>query len=99
MNDQDYPIIQIQGKKYALDYSDINGKEWQEIKQMTGLTPLKAINQCASMDFEVIGAIAWIIIRREQEITFDEILENLSIKSFQETDEDDVVPKDSEENG
>ena len=47
MNEQDYPIIQIQGKKYALDYSDINGLEWQEIKKMTGLTPLKAINQCA----------------------------------------------------
>jgi hypothetical protein len=98
MND-DYPIINVQGTKYPLDYSDLNGLEWQEVKKLTGLTPIRAINECASMDFEVIGAIAWIIIRRDTDMTYEEVLESLSIKSFVDEVDGDDIPKDSEENG
>jgi len=99
MNEEDYPIINVQGKKYALDYSDLNGLEWQEVKKMTGLAPIKAINECANMDFEVIGAIAWIIIRRDQDMTYEEVMGSLSIKSFQDQEEGEELPKDSDENG
>ena len=34
----EYPIVEINGKRYLLDFSDIDGIEWREIKRKIGLS-------------------------------------------------------------
>ena len=53
----EYPIIVIGDKQYLMDYSDITGLEWKEIKKLTGLVLWKAIGQASMLDMEVLGAI------------------------------------------
>jgi len=35
--DNNLPVIVIKDKQYLLDYSDITGIEWREIKKIPGL--------------------------------------------------------------
>ena len=49
------PVVVIEDKQYLLDYSDITGIEWREIKKITGLSSMDAIAQTSMMDFEALG--------------------------------------------
>ena len=63
------PVVVIEDKQYLLDYSDITGIEWREIKKITGLSSMDAIAQTSMMDFEALASSVqwwnhWLGIRR-----------------------------------
>jgi hypothetical protein len=91
----EYPVIVIGEKQYLMDYSDITGLEWKEIKKLTGLGAMEAIGQASMLDMEVLGAIVYIIAKREDnKIKFDDILGQLNINSVKTQDEiDGDIPK------
>ena len=78
-----------------MDYSDITGLEWKEIKKLTGLGAMEAIGQASMLDMEVLGAIVYIIAKREDKnIKFNDVLGQLNINSVKTQDEiDGDIPK------
>jgi len=89
------PVIVIGEKQYLLDYADITGIEWREIKKITGLSSMDAIAQTSMMDFEVLASIVYIFAKREDKnAKYEEILGGLNIDSITTADElDDPPPK------
>ena len=77
------PVIVIEDKQYLLDYSDITGIEWREIKKLTGLNSMEAIAQTSMMDFESLASIVYIFAKREDKnVKYEEILGKLTIESI-----------------
>tara|TARA_B100000212_G_scaffold332370_1_gene300589 strand:+ start:1669 stop:1968 length:300 start_codon:yes stop_codon:yes gene_type:complete len=91
----EYPIIVIGDKQYLMDYSDITGLEWKEIKKLTGLNAMEAIGQASMLDFDALGAIVFIIAKREDKnVKLNDILANLNINSVKTQEElDGEIPK------
>ena len=90
----EYPIIVIGDNQYLMDYSDITGLEWKEIKKLTGLSAMEAIGQASMLDMEVLGAIVWIFAKREDKnVKYDDVLGQLNINSVKTRDEVDDIPK------
>jgi len=91
----EYPVIVIGDKQYLLDYSDITGLEWKEIKKLTGLGAMEAIGQASMLDFEVLGALVYVLAKRENKtIKYDDILGGLNINSVKTQEELDIeIPK------
>jgi len=89
------PVIVIGEKQYLLDYADITGIEWREIKKITGLSSMDAIAQTSMMDFEVLASIVYIFAKREDKnAKYEEILGGLNIDSITTAEElDDPPPK------
>ena len=89
------PVIVIEDKQYLLDYSDITGIEWREIKKLTGLNSMEAIAQTSMMDFESLASIVYIFAKREDKnVKYEEILGKLTIESIKnEEDLDQDIPK------
>ena len=58
------PVIVIDDQQYLLDYSDITGIEWREIKKITGQNSMEAIAQTSMMDFESLASIVYIFAKR-----------------------------------
>ena len=94
--DKNLPVIVLQDKQYLLDYSDITGIEWREIKKITGLNSMEAIAQTSMMDFEALASIVFIFAKREDKnIKYENILAQLTIDSIKTQEElDQEVPKD-----
>ena len=90
------PVVVIEDKQYLLDYSDITGIEWREIKKITGLNSMEAIAQTSMMDFEALASIVFIFAKREDKNTkYENILAQLTIDSIKTQEElDQEVPKD-----
>ena len=90
------PVVVIEDKQYLLDYSDITGIEWREIKKITGLNSMEAIAQTSMMDFEALASIVFIFAKREDKnIKYENILAQLTIDSIKTQEElDQEVPKD-----
>ena len=57
------PVVVIEDKQYLLDYSDITGIEWREIKKITGLNSMEAIAQTSMMDFEALASVVYVIAK------------------------------------
>src|SRR6056300_867689 len=91
----EYPVIVIGEKQYLMDYSDITGLEWKEVKKLTKLGAMEAIGQASMLDMEVLGAIVFVIAKREDKtIKFNDILGQLNINSVKTQDElDEDIPK------
>ena len=90
----EYPIIVVGDNQYLMDYSDITGLEWKEIKKLTGLGAMEAIGQASMLDMEVLGALTFILAKREDKnIKYNDILSQLTINSVKTQDEVDVIPK------
>lgn len=89
------PVIVIGEKQYLLDYADITGIEWREIKKITGLNSMDAIAQTSMMDFEALASIVFIFAKREDKnAKYEEILGGLNIDSITTANElDDPPPK------
>ena len=89
------PVIVIGKKQYLLDYADITGIEWREIKKITGLNSMDAIAQTSMMDFEALASIVFIFAKREDKnAKYEEILGGLNIDSLTTAQElDDPPPK------
>ena len=89
------PVIVIGEKQYLLDYADITGIEWREIKKITGLNSMDAIAQTSMMDFEALASIVFIFAKREDKnAKYEEILGGLDIDSITTAQElDDPPPK------
>lgn len=89
------PVIVIGEKQYLLDYADITGIEWREIKKITGLNSMDAIAQTSMMDFEALASIVFIFAKREDKnAKYEEILGGLNIDSITTAQElDDPPPK------
>ena len=65
----------IEDKQYLLDYSDITGIEWREIKKLTGLSSMDAIAQTSMMDFEALASVVYVIAKREDKnVKYEDIL-------------------------
>ena len=94
--DKNLPVIVLKDKQYLLDYSDITGIEWREIKKITGLNSMEAIAQTSMMDFEALASIVFIFAKREdKDIKYENILAQLTIDSIKTQEElDQEVPKD-----
>ena len=45
-----------------------------EIKRKIGLSATSTITATASLDFEALAAVAWVIANREEDIDFEDIL-------------------------
>ena len=74
------PVIVIGEKQYLLDYADITGIEWREIKKITGLNSMDAIAQTSMMDFEALASIVFIFAKREDKnAKYEEIFGGLNI--------------------
>jgi len=92
----EYPVIVIGEKQYLLDYSDITGLEWKEVKKLTKLGAMEAIGQASMLDMEVLGALVFVIAKREDKtIKFDDVLGQLNINSVKTQDEldEDIVAR------
>ena len=94
--DNNLPVIVIKDKQYLLDYSDITGIEWREIKKINGLNSMEAIGQTSMMDFEALASIVLIFAKREDKnIKYEDILAQLTIESVKTQEElDQEIPKD-----
>ena len=92
---QNLPVVIIDDKQYLLDYSDITGIEWREIKKITGLNSMEAIAQTSMMDFESLASIVYIFAKREDKnVKYEEILGKLTIESIKNEEElDQDIPK------
>ena len=89
-----YPIIIVGDNQYLMDYSDITGLEWKEIKKLTGLGAMEAIGQASMLDMEVLGALTFILAKREDKnIKYNDILAKLTINSVKTQEEVDDIPK------
>ena len=87
------PVIVIGEKQYLLDYADITGIEWREIKKITGLNSMDAIAQTSMMDFEALASIVFIFAKREDKnAKYEEILGGLNIDSITTAQELDEPP-------
>ena len=93
---QNLPVVIIDDKQYLLDYSDITGIEWREIKKITGLNSMEAIAQTSMMDFEALASVVFVIARREEKnVKYEDILAKLTIESITSEEElDKEIPKD-----
>ena len=90
----EYPVIVIGDNQYLMDYSDITGLEWKEIKKLTGLGAMEAIGQASMLDMEVLGALVFIFAKREDnKIKYEDILSQLTINSVKTQEEVDDIPK------
>ena len=89
------PVIVIGEKQYLLDYADITGIEWREIKKITGLNSMDAIAQTSMMDFEALASIVFIFAKREDKnAKYEEIFGGLNIDQITTAQElDDPPPK------
>ena len=88
------PVVVIEDKQYLLDYSDITGIEWREIKKLTGLSSMDAIAQTSMMDFEALASVVYVIAKREDKnVKYDDVLGQLNINSVKTQDEVDDIPK------
>ena len=92
---QNLPVVIIDDKQYLLDYSDITGIEWREIKKLTGLSSMDAIAQTSMMDFEALASVVYVIAKREDKnVKYEDILAKLTIESIKnEEDLDQDIPK------
>lgn len=90
------PVVIIEDKQYLLDYSDITGIEWREIKKLTGLNSMEVIAQTSMMDFEALASVVYILAKREDKnVKYENILGKLTIDSITTEDElDQEIPKD-----
>jgi hypothetical protein len=93
--EQNLPVVVIGDKQYLIDYSDITGIEWREIKKITGLNSMEAIAQTSMMDFEALASIVYIFAKREdKDVKYEDILAKLTINSITtESELDQPVPK------
>lgn len=91
----EYPIVEINGKRYLLDFSDIDGIEWREIKRKIGLSATSTITAAASLDFEALAAVAWVIANREEDVDFEDILRGLKMSSIVTDDEEEDLETDN----
>lgn len=82
--------ITVDGVPYEIEAADIDGLEWRDIKRATdGMTPKQVFQAASEMDFEAIGALLWIVRRRdEQGLTFDKVLKGLSFAALQDDGEE-----------
>ena len=89
------PVVVIDDQQYLLDYSDITGIEWREIKKITGQNSMEAIAQTSMMDFESLASIVYIFAKREDKnVKYEAILGKLTIDSIKTEEElDQAVPK------
>ena len=90
------PVVIIEDKQYLIDYSDITGIEWREIKKITGLNSMEAIAQTSMMDFEALASVVYVIAKREDKnVKYEDILAKLTIESITSEEElDKEIPKD-----
>jgi hypothetical protein len=92
-----YPVVIVNDHEYLIDYTDITGIEWREIKKITGLNSMEAIAQTSMMDFEALASIVFIFAKREdKKIKYEDILANLtiaSIKNEEDLEEGEEIPK------
>ena len=90
------PVVVIEEEQYLLDYSDITGIEWREIKKLTGLNSMEVIAQTSMMDFEALASVVYILAKREDKnVKYENILGKLTIDSITTEDElDQEIPKD-----
>ena len=90
------PVVMIEDEQYLLDYSDITGIEWREIKKLTGLNSMEVIAQTSMMDFEALASVVYILAKREDKnVKYENILGKLTIDSITTEDElDQEIPKD-----
>jgi|TARA_B100001094_G_C18150149_1_gene783205 hypothetical protein len=90
------PVVVIEDEQYLLDYSDITGIEWREIKKLTGLNSMEVIAQTSMMDFEALASVVYILAKREDKnVKYENILGKLTIDSITTEDElDQEIPKD-----
>ncbi len=90
------PVVVIEDEQYLLDYSDITGIEWREIKKLTGLNSMEVIAQTSMMDFEALASVVYILAKREDKnVKYEDILGKLTIDSITTEDElDQEIPKD-----
>tara|TARA_A100001035_G_scaffold280344_1_gene285684 strand:+ start:6916 stop:7206 length:291 start_codon:yes stop_codon:yes gene_type:complete len=95
MAEENLPVVLIKDKQYLLDYSDITGIEWREIKKITGLNSMEAIAQTSMMDFEALASIVYVLAKREDKsVKYEDILASLTIESIKTQEElDEEVPK------
>tara|TARA_Y100001935_G_C17219656_1_gene464562 strand:- start:121 stop:420 length:300 start_codon:yes stop_codon:yes gene_type:complete len=89
------PVVVIDDQQYLLDYSDITGIEWREIKKITGQNSMEAIAQTSMMDFESLASIVYIFAKREDKnVKYETILGKLTIDSIKTEEElDQDIPK------
>ncbi len=90
------PVVVLEDEQYLLDYSDITGIEWREIKKLTGLNSMEVIAQTSMMDFEALASVVYILAKREDKnVKYENILGKLTIDSITTEDElDQEIPKD-----
>lgn len=82
--------VTLDGQQITIDPTDIDGVEWRDIKQATGLTPKKAFEAVSEMDMEALAALVWVVQRRDdEEVQYDEVLSGLNIGSFIGSDDDE----------
>tara|TARA_R110000787_G_scaffold117171_5_gene227715 strand:+ start:2624 stop:2899 length:276 start_codon:yes stop_codon:yes gene_type:complete len=83
-------VVKIGEKTYHVDPTDINGLEWRDVKKETGLSVQEALEAASTLDMEAMGAIVWIVARRENpDLTMDDILLELTLGSIVDEDVDE----------
>ena len=89
------PVIEVDGQKFILDFSDLDGLEWREVKKHTGMNAAAAIQAAGQLDFEVLGVITWCIVKRDKpDIQLEDVLRNLNLRSLNNFGDEEEVPKD-----
>lgn len=96
------PVLEItvNDEKVAVDFSDINGLEWRDIKRETKLTANEVLTAGAKMDFEALGAVVWVVLKRDDALLeYEEVLRDMTLADFVSgIDEDeDEDTEDSED--
>lgn len=86
----------------ACDLGDIDGLEWNKIKELTdGLSPQLVMAQAAEFDFQALGALVWTFLKRDDShINMNTVLRGLSISSIvvdEDDEESDEDPTQAEE--
>ena len=86
--------IDLGDRSIDVEFGDIDGLEWREIRKATGLKPQDAMLAVGELDLEVVGALVWVWRRRtEPDIGFDEVVKGLSLAAIREVDGSDTVPE------
>ena len=95
------PVLRasIGGKAYALDLTDITGREAKDFRQAVGVPIITAAALVGSGEIdtlEVMAAMKWLIDRREDDtVTYDDVLDAISYKDLAQSEEgDEADPPD-----
>lgn len=87
----------IGDERVDVDLSDINGLEWREVKKLTGMTPGQIMNAGGELDFEALGAVVWVVMKRDEpRLVFESVLKKLSLRSFITPDAEDEADEEGD---